>query len=63
MTTQEILNSKNSKGIITMSNENADWYAISKDGMNMITLRGKNKFYKTQKSWATKISQMINKGA
>lgn len=37
MTTQEINSKRNERGIFSTSNDCAGWYAISRDGINMIT--------------------------
>ena len=50
MTTQEILKTRNEKGIISLSNEAAQWCAISRDNKHMITFYSGEeidyKFYK-----------------
>lgn len=71
MTAQDINNEINNKGIFSTGNENAGWYAISRDGMNMITYyQGKyefsknedvNRFY-TKRGFATRITQLLNRG-
>jgi hypothetical protein len=71
MTTQEINNERNLCGVFSTGNSAAGWYAISRDGINMITfyegkfsfsLRGDvNKFY-TEKAFAKKITELLNKG-
>jgi len=62
MTTKEINKARNEKGIFSASNEAAGWYAISRDNINMITFSdGKNKFY-TEKGFAKKITQLLNRG-
>ena len=71
MTTQEIKNERNTKGVFSTSNDVAGWFAISRDGINMITFyEGKftfsakddvNKFY-TEKGFAQKITKLLNGG-
>ena len=62
MTTQDINNQRNEKGIFSASNETAGWSAISRDGVNMITFADStNKFY-TEKGFAKKITQLLNRG-
>lgn len=70
MTTQEI-NNERKNGIFYMGNDVAGWSAISRDGINMITFyEGKfsftqksevNKFY-TEKGFAKRITQLLNRG-
>ena len=69
MTTQEINNQRNSNGVYSVSN--TAWYAISRDGINMITFyEGKfnftaksdvNKVY-TDKGFANRVTQLLNRG-
>lgn len=69
MTTQEINKERNVKGVFSIANDVAGWFAISKDGINMITFyEGKftftlsgdvNKFY-TEKGFAQKITKLLN---
>ena len=71
MNTQEINSQRNARGIFSASNESAGWYAVSGDGINMITfIEGKftftmkgdvNKFYK-EKGFAKRITQLLNRG-
>jgi len=71
MTTQEINKARNERGIFSASNEAAGWYAISRDSVNMITFyQGKftfsknddiNRFY-TEKGFAKRITQLLNRG-
>jgi hypothetical protein len=71
MTTQEINASRNERGIFSASNEVAGWYAISRDGINRITfyegkynftLRGDvNRIY-TDKGFAKRLTQLLNRG-
>lgn len=52
MTFQEVLNTRNEKGIIQLSNDSANWYAISRGNTHMITFYNEDteyKFYKTEK--------------
>ena len=60
MRSNDILN--DTQKIKTYSNESADWFAISRDGTHMITFREENRFYKTQKSWAIRVAQLIRRG-
>ena len=69
MTTQEINNERNAKGVFSTGNDVAGWFAISRDGINMITFyEGKftfsakhdlNKFY-TEKGFAKRLTQLLN---
>lgn len=62
MTTQEINKARNERGIFSASNEVAGWYAISRDGINMITFsNGQIKRY-TEKGFAKRITQLLNRG-
>ena len=71
MTTQEINNERNTKGVFSTGNDVTGWYAISREGVNMITFyEGKftftlngdvNKFY-TEKGFAQKITKLLNGG-
>jgi hypothetical protein len=71
MTTKEINKERNASGVFSTGNTVAGWHAISRDNINMITFfEGKfsftmggdvNKFY-TEKGFAKKISNLINKG-
>jgi hypothetical protein len=71
MTTQEINNERNAKGVFSTGNDVAGWYAISRDGVNMITFHeGKFTFSAkddvirlySEKGFAKRISQLINRG-
>ena len=72
MTTQDINSERNKNGVFSIANDVAGWYAISKDGINMITFyEGKfnfttkgdvNRFYKSEKSFAKRITQLLNRG-
>lgn len=69
MTAQEINKERNSNGVFSTSNDVSGWYAISRDGINMITFyEGKftfsvkndvNKFY-TLEGFAKKITKLLN---
>ena len=71
MTTQEINKERNANGAFSTGNHVAGWFAISRDGINMITFyEGKwtftqkddvNKFY-TEKGFAKRIAQLLNRG-
>ncbi len=64
MTSKEILNTRNEKGIIFLCNDAANWDAVSRDGIHMITFYNtdENMFYKTQESFAKRVSQLIRRG-
>jgi hypothetical protein len=71
MTTQEINNQRNTNGIFSIGNENAGWYAISRDGIYSITFcQGKFVFsakddvirFYTEKSFSKRLTQLINIG-
>ena len=69
MTTQEINKERNANGVFSTGNDVAGWFAISRDGINMITFyQGKftftlkddvNKFY-SEKGFAQKITKLLN---
>lgn len=71
MTVQEMNKERNERGIFTAANDVAGWYAVSRDGINMITFcEGKytfsvksdvNRFY-TEKGFAKRITQLANRG-
>jgi len=71
MTTQEINKERNKKGVFSIGNDTAGWFAISRDGIHMITfyeghftstLGGDvDKFY-TEKGFARRITQLLNRG-
>lgn len=62
MTTQEINSARNQKGVFSASNDVAGWYAISRDGINMITFaNGESKRY-TECGFAKRITQLLNRG-
>lgn len=69
MTTQEINKERNSNGVFSTGNEISGWYAISRDGLNMITFeQGKWNFTKnddvikfyTEIGFARAISKLLN---
>ena len=63
MKTQEILNQRNEKGILSFSNEAGNWYAISRGNIHMITFSNEDsKFYKNEKSFATRVAKLLNTG-
>ena len=71
MTTQDINNERNEKGTFSIGNDVAGWYAISKEGVNMITFyEGKFTFtlsgdvyrFYTEKGFAKRITQLLNRG-
>jgi len=71
MTIQEINNKRNANGVFSTGNDIAGWYAISRDGVNMITYyEGKfdftikgdvNRFY-TEEGFAKRVTQLLNRG-
>ena len=71
MTPQEINNLRNENGTFSASNDSAGWYAVSREGINMISFyEGKfsfsqkgdvNRLY-TEKGFAKKITQLLNRG-
>ena len=62
MTTQEINKARNERGVFSASNEVAGWYAISRDGINMVTFaNGESKRY-TEKGFAKRITQLLKRG-
>lgn len=71
MTVAKINSERNANGIFSTSNESAGWFAVSRDGINMITYyEGKwpftikeevNKFY-TETGFAKKLTSLLNKG-
>lgn len=71
MTTSELLEKERTQnGILSVANEG--WYAISREGLHMITFyKGKYefsrnddviRFYKTTKSFCGRVSQLLNRG-
>ena len=63
MTTLEILNQRNEKGILSFTNESAGWYGISRDNTHIIYFADDSiKMYKNEKSFAIKIAKLINTG-
>lgn len=71
MTVKEINNERNARGIFSTGNDVAGWFAISRDGINMITYyqdkwtftlkNDVNKFY-TERGFAQKITKLLNGG-
>ncbi len=71
MTTKEINNQRNANAVFSTGNDVAGWFAISRDGINMITFyQGKftftldgdvNRFY-TEKGFAKRITELLNRG-
>lgn len=61
MTTIEINNIRNEKGIFQASNEVANWNALSRDGFHIITINGKMKKY-TESGFAKRLTQLLNRG-
>jgi len=66
MTPQEVLNTRNEKGVISLSNEASQWSAISRGNTHMITFYGgeeiEYKFYKNEKSFSIRVSQLLRRG-
>ena len=71
MTTQEINTMRNQNGAFLVVNEVAGWSATSRDGINMITFyEGKWTFsqkqdvyrFYTEKGFAKRITQLLNRG-
>jgi len=63
MTTSEILEKRNQNGTITLENENAGWFAISRNGLHYIEFTDeKIKYYQNENSWAKRIVTLINRG-
>ena len=66
MKAQEILNSRKENEFLKYENEIAQWYSISRDNNHIITFYGGEeivyKFYKNEKSYATRVSQLMRRG-
>ena len=62
MKTQEINEARNERGIFSAANEVAGWYAISRDGTNMIEFPYYTYKYYTEKGFAKRITQLLNRG-
>ena len=64
MKTIDILKTKNEKGVISFSNEVANWYAISRDNIHAIQFyeTDEMKFYKNELAWAKRLVTLMNKG-
>ena len=71
MTTKEINEKRNERGVFSINNNVAGWEAISRDGINMITFHeGKYAFtikgdiyrFYTEKGFAKRITQLLNRG-
>lgn len=64
MKTIDILKTRNEKGIISFSNEVANWYAISRDNVHAIQFykTDEMKFYKNELAWAKRLVTLMNKG-
>lgn len=45
-------------------NQSADWYTVNnpQEGLRMLCVRGKNKFYKNMDSYAKRICTLIKSG-
>jgi hypothetical protein len=69
MTTKDINKARNANGVFAAGNEAAGWFAVSRDGVNMITFyQGKwtsaikgdvIRFY-TEQVFAKKITKLLN---
>ena len=71
MTTQEVNNQRNEIGVFAAGNDVAGWFALSRDGVNMITYHqgkytfsAKNDVTKryTETGFAIRITQLQNRG-
>ena len=64
MTVKEILETRNERGIISLANDSAGWSAISRDGCHLIYFDhlDVNRFYKNEKSFAKRVSQLLKRG-
>lgn len=64
MTTKELLSKRNQNGVLSVENEAANWVAISRDGVNMITFYNTDdiKFYANETSWAKRIISLLKRG-
>jgi hypothetical protein len=71
MTISEINLERNEKNVFWAANDTAGWYAISRDGINMITFyEGKYTFsikkdvirFYTEKGFAKRVTQLLNRG-
>ena len=71
MTTKEINEERNERGVFSINNNVAGWEAISRDGINMITfhegkytftLKGDIHRFYTEKGFAKRITQLLNRG-
>jgi len=63
-TYEDLLQELQQKGKLSLSNDVAGWNAIARDGYFMISFweKDENRFYKNAKSWAKRVSQLLNKG-
>ena len=71
MTALEINLERNEKNVFWAANDTAGWYAISRDGINMITYyEGKYTFsikkdvvrFYTERGFAKRVTQLLNRG-
>ena len=64
MSSQDILNERDERGVVSLSNEVANWYAISRGGIHVITFYDSDttKYYKTELSWAKRLVRLLNTG-
>jgi hypothetical protein len=71
MRTLELDQQRNERGIYSAGNDTAGWFALSRDGINVITYyEGKYTFSKnkevsrfyTKKGFAKRITQLANRG-
>lgn len=61
MTTQEINSKRNENGVFSASNEVSNWFAVSRNGINMIEINEVIIFY-NEKAFAKRLTQLINQG-
>lgn len=63
MTISEILDRKNQNGSITIENESAGWFAISRKGLHYIEFANEEvKYYANENSWAKRIITLLKQG-
>ena len=71
MTKQSINNKRNQKGVFSIGDDVAGWYAVSRENINMITFyegkfnfTEKNDVYRfyTEKGFAKRITELLKRG-
>jgi|DEB0MinimDraft_10_1074344.scaffolds.fasta_scaffold462575_1 hypothetical protein len=62
MTTSEVNKARNEKGIFSAANECAGWYAVSREGIHMISYADATTRFYTEKGFARRITQLLNRG-